>query len=166
MIRVAHLAPGFPADSLCTREVCRLVRGVALTQTVLTAGPAERRFTHEGLDVWALRNDNPSANPLAAIAGDLWAALAGFDVVHVHEALSGFGAYAAIVATSLGRKLVLTDHGGGTHTVMTTGRGLELADIVVATSDQRRALLAAAVSGPHVVAEGAVLRDIYLGLVG
>ncbi len=166
MIRIAHVAPGFPADGICTREVCRLASGVALPQTVLTAGATQGRSTHAGLDVLTLCDDNPSANPLAAIPGGLWAALAGFDVVHVHEALSGFGAYAAVVVKSLGKKLVLTDHGGGGHTLMTTGRGLALADVVLATSEHRRALLAAAVSGPHVVAEGDGLRDLYLRLAG
>lgn len=105
--------------------------------------------------VRVLANERQSQAPMDAISSRLWSEFESFDVIHVHQSLTDFGAYACSVAASLGKTLIATDLGGGTNPVMTQG-GLRLADGVVSISEYAHRMAGAAVRGRSIVLIGPV----------
>ena len=63
------------------------------------------------------------SSPMDAFSTALWRELDGFDLVHVHQSLTVFGAYALAIVRSLGIPAVGTDLGGGTNPLMLDRRG-------------------------------------------
>jgi glycosyltransferase involved in cell wall biosynthesis len=102
-----------------------------------------------------------SDSPMDAVSELLWRELADFDVIHVHQSLTVFGAYCSIVAKSLRKPLILTDLGGGSNPVMLRGKGLELADGVISISNFAHSFIAPHFSGPYEVIIGPVDTDFF-----
>lgn len=173
-LRVAHLTPTyFGPDSVVgggERYVANIaqalqVAGPSLSkniqQTVISIGTENRFLLQGGIPVRVLKNENPSPNLMDGISQYLWREIENFDIVHVHQSLTTFGAYASVIAKSLGKPLVMTDLGGGHHPVMTTGRGLDLADAVVSISNFAHSLIAGSYGGRYEVIVGPIDTDFF-----
>jgi glycosyltransferase involved in cell wall biosynthesis len=166
-LRVAHVSPSYFADESLIGGGERYVSNVAraletvrdmfpIEQAIFAIGKTAHQFLDGAVPVHILPNENPSPHPMAAISGRLWAELADFDLIHVHQSLTFFGAYCAVVAKSLRKILVMTDLGGGNNPLMLGGRGLQLADGLVSISQFSHSLIAPYHRCPHEVVIGPV----------
>ncbi len=168
-LRVAHVSPAyFAEDSLIgggeryVSYVARALRDASpslpfvLAQSVFAIGRRDLAFSDGGVPVSVFANESPSAHPMAAMSARLWQALADVDVVHVHQALTFFGCYCAVIARSLNKTLVMTDLGGGENPLLLQHGGLALADGLLSISDFARSLVGAYFRGPHAAIIGPV----------
>jgi glycosyltransferase involved in cell wall biosynthesis len=166
-MHIAHLTPTyFSPDSIVgggERYVHNLGRAIRVAsswrQTIIAMGRAEREFLQDGIPVRVLRNESPIDRPMAALSSRLWDVLAGFDLVHIHQILTIFGAYATSVVRSLAIPIVGTDLGGGDDPLMLRNRGLELASGVLSISRYAHDRIAAYYGGRHEVLIGPVDTD-------
>jgi glycosyltransferase involved in cell wall biosynthesis len=95
-----------------------------------------------------------------ALSSRLWSEFAGFDIIHVHQSLTEFGAYACCVAASLGKTVVLTDLGGAATPIMLLG-GLAMADGVVSISKYAHSFIEPLVNAPSAVITGPVDTSLF-----
>jgi glycosyltransferase involved in cell wall biosynthesis len=173
-LRIAHLTPSFFSTDSCVgggeRYVYNICKAVSIAagerdhdvkQTIISVGPDSRRFTYEGLSVVILGNLSPHPNVMNALPDGLWAALKGFDLVHIHQSLTLFGAYCVTIAKSLAIPIVSTDHGGGHEELMLTGRGLEVSSGVLSVSEYARSLTSSSFSGSEMVLIGPIDCDYF-----
>jgi glycosyltransferase involved in cell wall biosynthesis len=171
-LAVAHLSPTFfdPRSVIGGGEryvgyLAQALRraspgdGPRFSQTIFACGEREETFHHDGIALRVMRNDNIYPSRMDAISEALWRELERFDLVHVHQSLTRFGAYATAVARSLGKPVVATDLGGGDERVMLEGRGIALADGVVSISAYAHGFVAAAFDGPYEILIGPVDTD-------
>ena len=166
-LRVAHLTPAyFSPDSVVgggERYVYYLARCLRLSggfaQCVFALGGEDRLFVHEGLPVRVLRNESPLPGPMDAFSAALWQELRGFDLVHVHQSLTVFGAYSLAIVRSLGIPAVGTDLGGGENPLMLARRGMDLLDGVVSISRYAHDLIGKCFAGPFEILVGPVDTD-------
>ena len=166
-MRVAHLTPAyFSPDSYIgggeryvyyVARALRLVGGVE--QCVFAVGGEDRLFEQDGIPVRVLRNESPLPGNPDAFSAALWRELPGFDLVHIHQSLTLFGAYSTAIVRSLGIPAVGTDLGGGENPLMLSGRGMELLDGVISISRYAHSLVRNSFSGPHEVLVGPVDTD-------
>lgn len=129
--------------------------GVRLRTSVVTVGSEARVMGFGDLEATILRNLSKSPDPRKSIPAELDSRLTGFDLVHIHQGVSIFGAFVAARALSLGIPYIVTDRGFASSSVMVSGGGLELAAGVLATSgssrwlsDVRPGIPTAAIVGP------------------
>jgi glycosyltransferase involved in cell wall biosynthesis len=168
-LRVAHVSPAyFAEDSLIgggeryVSYVARALReagpslGFALSQAVFAIGNRDHSFSDGGVPVAVFANENPIRHPMGAMSRRLWEALNAFDVVHVHQALTFFGCYCAVIARSLNKTLVVTDLGGGANSLLLDHGGLRLADGILSISEFAKSLLTSYFSGSHAAIVGPV----------
>jgi len=168
-LRIAHLTPSFfSTDSTVgggERYVYNICKAISIAaseqnhpveQAIISVGPDARDFTYEGLRVVILENLSPHPHAMEALPCGLWIALKGFDLVHIHQSLTLFGAYCAAIAKSLAIPFVSTDHGGGHEELMLGGRGLELASGVLSVSEYARSLTKSSFSGSEMVMIGPI----------
>jgi len=168
-LRVAHVSPAyFAEDSLIgggeryVSYVARALRDAApalpfvLSQAVFAIGRKDLAFSDGGVPVTVFANENPSPHPMAAMSGRLWQALEDVDVVHVHQALTFFGCYCAVIARSLDKTLVMTDLGGCENSLLLQHGGLGLADGILSISEFAKSLVKAYFPGPHAAIVGPV----------
>lgn len=165
---VAHLTPTYFSDDSVVgggeRYVYNVLRAVraasssedSLRQVVVSISTHARSITVDGFPVELLRNESPLEGDMNALSSELWRVLKGVDVVHVHQALTAFGAYAVAVARSMRIPIVATDLGGGADPHMLLGRGLELAEWVVSISRHAQSLVAGEYTGNQAVVIGPV----------
>ncbi len=168
-MKVAHLTPTYFSDSSVVgggeRYVHNLVRALSTTdgfeQAVLSVGPAEATGIHDGTPLHILRNDSPRPEAMEALSASLAAVIHDYDLVHIHQCLTGFGAYCTAVARSAGVATVGTDLGGGTDALMMQHGGIELLDRVVSISAFAQRLLAGAYTGPADILIGPVDTEVF-----
>ena len=125
-------------------------------QTIFSLGSEAKLFMQGGIPVRVLPNNNPSIDPMNGMSELLWGELADYDLIHVHQSLTVFGAYCSIIAKTLRKPLILTDLGGGFNPVMLAGKGLELADGVISISSFAHSFIAPYFSGPYEIIIGPV----------
>jgi glycosyltransferase involved in cell wall biosynthesis len=163
-LHVAHLTPAYfsPRSYVGGGEryvyyVAQALRDLGgFEQCVFSLGAEDGLFEHDGIPVRVLRNESPLPGATEVFSAALWQELPGFDLVHVHQSLTVFGAYCLIVARSLGIPAVGTDLGGGENELLLRGRGIELLDGVVSISRFAHSLIDKFFSGPHAVLVGPV----------
>jgi glycosyltransferase involved in cell wall biosynthesis len=172
-LRIAHLSPTYFSPKSVVgggeRYVVNLAQALdrangllgEFSQTIIALGRDPEFFAIGNLPVRVLRNENPSENAMDGISDLLWRELQEFDVVHIHQSLTTFGAYATVVAASLRKPIVLTDLGGGHNPIMVAGRGLDLAQKVVSISQYAHSLIAANYTGDYEILIGPVDTDIF-----
>jgi glycosyltransferase involved in cell wall biosynthesis len=173
-LRVVHLTPTyFGPDSVVgggERYVANIAQALqvaspclprTIEQAVVTIGKENRFLMQNGIPVRILKNENPSPNLMDGVSQYLWREIENFDLVHVHQSLTTFGAYASVICKSMGKPLIMTDLGGGHHPVMTTGRGLDLADGVVSISNFAHSLIAGSYGGRYEVIVGPIDTDTF-----
>lgn len=166
-LRIAHLTPTFFAPESVLgggeRYVDYLARSLArvsdFEQCVFAIGPDDRLFERGGVPIRTLRNESPLPGAMDGCSAALWRELPGFDVAHIHQCLTGFGAYATAIVRSLGMPAVGTDLGGGEDPLMLGQRGLGLLDGVLSISRYAHDLIDTAVAGRHEVLVGPVDTD-------
>jgi alpha-maltose-1-phosphate synthase len=164
-LRVAHLTPThFSADSIVgggERYVYYLAQSLRaasedVEQCVFAMGTENKRFELDGVHVRVLRNESALPDAMDAFSAALWQELRGFDLVHVHQCLTLFGAYTIAIVRSLGIPAVGTDLGGGENDLMLGKRGVELFNGLVSISRYAHDLVAKFFSGPHEILIGPV----------
>ena len=169
LIRVAHLTPAyFSPDSVVgggeryVYYLAQSLRAVAgFESCVITIGADDKQFEHDGISVRVLHNESPLSGPMAGFSAALCRELRGFDLVHVHQSLTIFGAYTIAIVRSLGIPAVGTDLGGGEEALMIGKRGVELLDGVVSISDYAHSLISGVFSGPAEVLIGPADTDLF-----
>ncbi|MBM4436114.1 MAG: glycosyltransferase family 4 protein [Actinobacteria bacterium] len=119
-LRVLHLSPSWFGDESVRgggeRYPLELARAmVRLTPTRLVSfGPRAGTRTIDGFPIeirrawWHLRKRPHDQLGLGFIGAVWWA-----DVVHCHQARTGLTALATVAARALGKRVFVTDHGGG-----------------------------------------------------
>jgi len=168
-LRVAHVSPAYFGDDSVIgggeRYVSYVARALreaqaalpfALSQAMFAIGRKDLAFDDGGVPVTVFANENPAAHVMAAMSARLWHALREFDVIHVHQALTLFGCYCAVIARSLDKTLVMTDLGGGECSLLLEHGGLRLADGILSISQFARSLVAPYFRGPHAAILGPV----------
>jgi len=175
-LRVAHLTPTyFSGESVVgggERYVLNLAQALMVAQqsnslpysfkqTILSLGSEAKLLVQCGIPIRIFPNNNPSTDPMNGMSELLWRELADYDLIHVHQSLTVFGAYCSIIAKTLRKPLILTDLGGGYNAVMLKGKGLELADGVISISRFAHSFIAPYFSGPYEVIIGPVDTDFF-----
>jgi glycosyltransferase involved in cell wall biosynthesis len=163
-LRIAHLTPAyFSPDSVVgggERYVYYLAQSLravgGFEQCVFAIGADDRLFEHDGIPVRVLRNESPLPGAMDAFSAALWRELRGFDLVHLHQSLTLFGAYTLAIVRSLGIPAVGTDLGGGENVLMLGRRGMELLDGVLSISRYAHDLISRFFSGHHEILIGPV----------
>jgi glycosyltransferase involved in cell wall biosynthesis len=168
-LRVAHVSPAhFSGASLIgagERYVSYVARAIEaarstlpfdLVQVVFAIGAEDFAFSDNGVAFRVFANENPSPHPMSAVSKRLWAALNDFDVLHVHQGLTFFGCFCAVIARSLKKTLIITDLGGGENSLLLQHGGLHLADGIISVSEFAKSLVSTHFAGPHVAILGPV----------
>ena len=169
VMRVLHASPTwFSPESVVgggERWVDNVMAALAagapeIKQAMIAIGAQPGLTQRGGSLIRIVPNERLRQEPMNALSSRLWSEFAGFDVIHVHQSLAEFGAYACCVAASLGKTVVLTDLGGGSSPVMLQG-GLTMADGVVSISKYAHSFIAPLVSVPSAIMTGPVDTDIF-----
>ena len=128
-------------------------------QRIVTLGKAPARFSQDGIEVVVLANESPLGDGMRGLSPGLAAAARDAWVVHVHQCLTLFGAYAVAALAGLGPRLVGTDLGGEASAMMFLHGGLAQLDGMVSISAFARDLLGDAYAGPQRVLIGPLDTD-------
>ena len=173
-ISVCHLTPTFFSESSVIgggeRYVYNLVQSVnkanptnetQVLQSIASIANTPGNFEYDGTEVHLLKSIARSQDNMNYIPHGLWEYLKKFDVVHVHQSLTPFGEYCVAVAASLHIPIVATDLGGGDSNLMLFGKGLELADRVLAISNFANSLTKNSYSGKTEIVIGPVDTDYF-----
>jgi glycosyltransferase involved in cell wall biosynthesis len=173
-VRIAHLTPAyFSPDSVVgggERYVYYLAQALraagGFEQCIFAVGAEDGLFEHDRIPVRVMRNESPLPGAMDAFSSSLWRELQGFDLVHVHQSLTLFGAYTIAIVRSLGIPAVGTDLGGGENILMLNRRGMELLDGVLSISRYAHDLISTYFSGLHEVLIGPVDTDRFIPATG
>jgi glycosyltransferase involved in cell wall biosynthesis len=163
-IRVAHLTPAYfsPQSYIgggeryvhYVAEALRTVGGVE--QCIFALGAEDGLFEQGGIPIRVLRNESTLLGDPNAYSAALWRELPGFDLVHLHQSLTLFGAYSIAIVRSLGIPSVGTDLGGGENALMVSGRCIELLDGIISISSYAHSLIDKLYSRSHEILIGPV----------
>jgi glycosyltransferase involved in cell wall biosynthesis len=123
---------------------------------VFSVGTEDRLFERNGVPFKILHNDSNLGGQPNSLPTALRKELHGFDLIHIHQSMTVFGAYAVSVARSLKIPVIGTDLGGGSYDLMLRGSGIELFDGLVSISNYAAELVGTLFSGPHKVLIGPV----------
>ncbi len=145
-------------------EALRTVAG--FEQCIFALGPEDGLFEQGGIPIRVMRNESTLLGDPNAYSAAFWKELSGFDLVHVHQSLTLFGAYSLAIVRSLGIPSVGTDLGGGENALMTNGRCIELLNGVISISSYAHSLIDKFFSGPHEVLIGPVDTERFSPTVG
>ena len=168
MARIACLTPNYFADESYIgggeRYPLNLSRGIVQASggrhsvEIISFGPKSRAYSlGPGLSVRILAAARKPLNPLDVVSWELPAAIAGTDLVHIHQAYTRCSEMAFLVARQQGKPIVVTDHGGTTSTLGTSVGCLELVDQIIANSEFGASLYQT--SRPITVIKGGVDAD-------
>jgi glycosyltransferase involved in cell wall biosynthesis len=98
---------------------------------------------------------------MSAASSKLWNLLSSFDVVHIHQALTVFGCYCAVIARTLNRTVIMTDLGGGENELLLNHGGIQLSDGLLSISAFAKSLIGGYFKGPHEVIIGPVDTEVF-----
>jgi glycosyltransferase involved in cell wall biosynthesis len=169
-LRVAQLTPTYFSDASVVgggeRYVHNLARALgtvdAIETSILAMGPDSQDLAIDGVPMRLMKRlPQANAHAMEALSAELWTALDGIDLVHIHQSLTFFGAVATAIVRSRGIACIGTDLGGGADRLMLAGHGLELLDGVLSISAFAKSLIDNAFSGPSVVMIGPIDTDIF-----
>ena len=143
---VAYLTPLHFDESSCLgggeRYPLNLGRGVAAASRgryrveLLSFGrEALTREMAQGVTLRVLPVSHPPRDPLDVVSWDLTAALAGADLLHIHQAYNRGAELGLLLAKQQRKPVCVTDHGGHSSDLGIELRYLDLADRIVAYSD-------------------------------
>ena len=171
-MKIAHLTPTFFSESSIIGGGERYVYNIAksiqiaadsrdkvIDQSIISLGEKAKHFERDEIQVHILKNDSPFPEKMNAIPTQLRSLLDSIeklDLVHIHQSLTLFGAYATAIAKSKGVCIISTDLGGGENDFMLHGKGLELCDGVLSISQYAKSLISSNFSGMHCTQIGPV----------
>lgn len=176
-LRVAHLTPTYFDDTSYIgggeRYVSNLVQSLHLycadmvdaqiisfsTQSEPDSGADT--LIRDGIKTTLLPNLYRRGNPMEAGSPLLWQMLSEFEIVHIHQPFSTFGAIATTVAKHMGLPIVASDLGGGGSPVILQRNTINLADALVCISEYSASLLRPTVKAPIYVLIGPVDTRIF-----
>ena len=69
---------------------------------IFALGPEDGLFEQGGIPIRVMRNKSTLLGDPNAYSAAFWKELSGFDLVHVHQSLTLFGAYSLAIVRSLG----------------------------------------------------------------
>lgn len=174
LLRVCHLTPTyFSEDSVIgggERYVYNLVKAInkansftdaKIKQGIISVADNARSFVHEDTPICLLKNINEQPGNMNYIPGEIRSKVINYDLLHIHQGLTQFGAYCTTIAASLDIPFLVTDLGGGKNELMLFGKGLELADRVIAISEYASSLTKSSYSGKTNVIIGPVDTDFF-----
>jgi len=164
--RIAYVSPLYFADESYIgggeRYPTNLARGVVLGSggrhqvDLISFGKVPgRRPIAPGVDLVVLAATGDPGNPLDILSWDLPAALAGADLVHIHQAYTRCTEVGLLIAKQLRKPVCLTDHGGDTSRLGKHYGLPDLADAIVPNSDFAASFFGDA-KAPIVVIKGGV----------
>ncbi|CAN7220822.1 glycosyltransferase family 4 protein [Variovorax paradoxus] len=168
--RIAHLSPAyFSPDSYVgggERYVDYLAQSLqtvpGFEQAIFSIGPDDQLFLRNGIPVRVLKNESSHPGMTNALSTRLWRELEGFDLVHIHQCLTLFGAFSTAIVRSLKIPAIGTDLGGGEDPQMLRGRGIELLDGLISISKYAHNLVGSHFKGPHDILIGPVDTDRFV----
>jgi glycosyltransferase involved in cell wall biosynthesis len=148
---VAYLTPLYFDEGSCLgggeRYPLNLARGVVAASAgryrveLISFGAAPRRLElAPGVALRVLTAATRPQRPLDVVSWELPEALAGADLVHIHQAYTRCSELGLLVARQQRTPICITDHGGFTSPLGSEVGSLELADRIVAYSDFGAAL--------------------------
>ncbi len=174
-LSVAHLSPTFfdPRSVMGGGEryveyLAQALRrastshAIRFSQAIFACGERDETLDRNGIALRVMRNDNIYPSLMDSTSEALWREIERFDIVHIHQSLTLFGAFATGVAKSLGKLVVLTDLGGGNNRLMLDGLGLSLADGVISISAYAHSFIASMFAGPYEILLGPVDTERFL----
>jgi glycosyltransferase involved in cell wall biosynthesis len=163
-LRIAHVTPTYFSPGSVVgggeRYVFNLAQALqaagAMEQCVLALGPEDALFEQGGVPIRVMRNESKWSGATDAYSSKMRVELEGFDIIHIHQCLTTFGAYTTAILRDLDIPLIGTDLGGGENTLMMKGGGLRLLSGMLSISKFARDLVAPYFGGPHQVLIGPV----------
>lgn len=163
-LRIAHLSPAYFSPSSYVGGGERYVDYLAQSlqtvsgfdQVIFSMGDDDQLFLRNGIPVRVLKNESSHAGMTNALSTNLWRELEGFDLVHIHQCLTLFGAFSTSIVRSLKIPAIGTDLGGGEDAQMLRGRGIELLDGVISISKYAHDLVSPYFKGPAEILIGPV----------
>lgn len=169
-IRVAHLTPTYfaPGSVIGGGEryidylthALRVADVIEMEQVVYSVDQKRMTSERNGIVTTTLPNVSLKAGKMNHIPRGLRRELETYDIIHIHQSLTGFGAYSTIVAAELQKILVMTDLGGGSSRSMLSS-GLKLADGVLSISQYAKRLIESSVTGKHLALSGPIDTDVF-----
>ena len=173
-LKIAHLTPAvFSQDSYLgggeryVYNICGAIRlaskekGFSVNQTIISFGKQAMCFKHGDTPVVILQNISPVLGMVNTVSDGLWDVLGRFDIIHIHQSLTIFGAYCVAIAKSMDLPIVTTDLGGGHEETMLLGKGLELSDGVLSISKYAHSLISSNFKGISRVVIGPIDTDFF-----
>ncbi len=168
-MKIAHITPAFFSDAsmigggeryvgnvVSAIKAAQLKYDLSLTQEVFCISSSSSIQDIGGVRHNFLRNESPSSHPMSAVSDALWSELKEFDLIHVYQGITYFGAFVGLVVKDLKKKLVFTDLGGGENQLMLNHGGICIADGVVSISKFASDLLGSVYKGPQAVILGPI----------
>ncbi len=159
-LKVCHLTPTFFSEESVIgggeRYVNNLIQAVKISnltssqkidQSIISISDKAKSFVSDDVTVHLLESVSRIGGNMNYIPFKLWEFLGEFDVIHLHQGLTQFGEFCAAVTASLNIPFVVTDLGGGSSNLMLYGRGLELANRVIAISEYANTITKSCFSG-------------------
>jgi glycosyltransferase involved in cell wall biosynthesis len=168
-LRVLHCTPTwFASESVLgggERWVDNVVHALSigaprLSQAILAIGQEEGLRARYPCILRVLRAESGQPRSMEALSPLIWDEIEPFDLIHVHQVLTDFGAYVCCAAASLGKTIVATDLGGGANPVMIAG-GLGLVDGILSISNYAHSLIAASLRSPSIAFIGPIDTDFW-----
>ena len=163
--KIAYVSPLYFDEGSCLgggeRFPTNLARGVAegsggrfeVELVSFAKGPSTRPLA-PGVTLRLLAAAGRPRNPLDVVSWDLPGAIAGADLVHVHQAYTRCAEVTLLAARQQGKPLCVTDHGGASSPLVKQLGLLDLVDEVIAYSDFGASLYRT--SAPVTVIKGGV----------
>jgi glycosyltransferase involved in cell wall biosynthesis len=144
--KIAYLTPLYFDEASCLgggeRYPLNLGKGVVESSAgqyevdLISFGATSfRRELAPGISLRVLKVAGKPAHPLDIVSWELPAALAEFDLVHIHQAYTRCSEMGMLVAKQLRKPICITDHGGTSSPFVEQLGILDLADRVVAYSE-------------------------------
>ena len=99
---------------------------ISLSQKIISLSTSTDLIIQDWGSIEVLENDSGHSNPTSGFSYKIDQAIAGADIVHIHQSLSDFGARCMAVTKSRRLPVVTTDLGGGEHEIMLKGGGYRI----------------------------------------
>lgn len=143
---IAYLTPLYFDEKSCLgggeRYPLNLAKGVVAASAgayhvdLISFGDHARRMPlAHGVDLCVVKAARKPNNPLDVVSWELPQAIAGADLVHIHQAFTRCSEMGLLVAKLQRKPVCITDHGGFTSSLGAEIGYLDLADRIVAQSD-------------------------------
>lgn len=163
--KIAYLTPLYFDSGSCVgggeRFPWNLARGVVESgggryevELISFGDRPERRPLSPGVTLRLLTAAGKPRNPLDVVSWELPEAIAGADLVHIHQAYTRCAELGLLVAKQQRKPVCVTDHGGASSPLMKQFGLLDMVDRVIAYSDFGASLYRT--SAPVVVIKGGV----------